>query len=530
VLNDVNRIVIVGGGSAGWMTASFLVKLFPEKDIALIESPEIPIVGVGESTLGGINEFINFLEIEEKDFIPHTDASYKLSIKFTDFYEKDYGSFHYPFGSPYLENSDHGLRDWMFKKAIYPETPVEDFVKSYFPASALFDNNKYSDNSDGAFDNFDPRLSVAYHFDAVKFGLWLKENYCLPRGVRHILSEVTEVFVNEDGVERLVLSNGEEEFADLFVDCTGFKSLLLGEALKEPFISFANLIPNNKAWATKIPYIDKEKELEGFTNSTAHNNGWVWNIPLWSRLGAGYVYSDKYITSDEALEEFKEYLKSEKMVVPRTNEQINELEFRPINMRIGMHERTFVKNVVAIGLSAGFIEPLESNGLFSVHTFLFSLGQALLRGRVNQWAVDNYNNHTYNIFKVLAEFIALHYSLSVRQDTEYWKDVTERSYLKDLQSPERFSEFINVSNSKNNIGEGLSNIAGSTYVTVGMNYPIMDKISQKIGEIQDNIDHKVFVDQSSKKLENNKARWLLASKKCPSLYQYLKNNFYNDRT
>jgi tryptophan halogenase len=216
------------------------------------------------------------------------------------------------------------------------------------------------------------------------------------------------------------------------------------------------------------------------------------------------------------------------MVVPRTQQQIDELEFKPIEMRIGIHERTFVKNVVAIGLSAGFIEPLESNGLFSVHTFLFSLGQALLNGRVNQWYVDNYNNHTYNIFRVLGEFIALHYSLSIRQDTEYWRDVTERTYLKELIDPNRFSEFINVANAKNNIGEGLSIMAGSTYVTAGMNYPIMDSIAQRIGEIQDNISHKEYVDQVSKTLDHNKARWTLAAKKCPTLYEYLKKNIHYD--
>ena len=528
MLNNVNNITIVGGGSAGWMTAAFLIKLFPEKEIRLVESPDIPILGVGESTLGGINEFMYFLGIEEKDFMPETDASYKLSIKFTDFYEKDAGSFHYPFGLPYLENSVNGLRDWMFKKALYPEIPNHDFVRSYFPASALFDNNKYSDNSDGSFDNFEPRFSVAYHFDAVKFGLWLKEKYCIPRGVKHILADVVETPVNSEGIEKLVLSNGEELTADLFIDCTGFKSLLLGEALKEPFTSFSDLIPNNRAWATRLPYVDKERELEGFTNSTAYNNGWVWNIPLWSRLGTGYVYSDKYIAPEEALEEFKQYLKSDKMVVPRTDEQINELEFRPIQMRIGMHERTFVKNVVAIGLSAGFIEPLESNGLFSVHTFLFSLGQALLRGRVNQWAIDSYNNHTYNIFRVLGEFISLHYSLSVRQDTQYWRDVTERSYLQELIDPNRFSEFVNVANAKNNIGDGLPLLSGSIYVTAGMNYPIMDSIAQRIGEIQDGVSHEGFAEKTYKNLENNKIRWALAAKKSPTLYEYLRDNIHQN--
>jgi tryptophan halogenase len=184
------------------------------------------------------------------------------------------------------------------------EIPVEDFALSYFPAAALYETNKFSENLYGLFDNFNPKTDVAFHFDATKFGQWLKNNYSIPRGVKHVSATVVDVVVNEQGVDYLVLDNGEKVTSDLFVDATGWKSLLLGGALNVPFESYSDLLPNNKAWATRIPYINKEQELEPFTNCTALGNGWVWNIPLWSRIGTGYVFSDKFVTEQDALEEF----------------------------------------------------------------------------------------------------------------------------------------------------------------------------------------------------------------------------------
>ena len=345
----INEIVIVGGGSSGWMTAATLIKAFPNKKITLIESKDVPTVGVGESTLGFIRRWTRFIELDEDDFFKYTDASYKLSIKFTDFYKKDSGGFHYPFGRTVMDAGRNGYDDWFLKKYIYPDTPVDDFVRSLFPGAALFENNKFSTNPYGELDNFNIQTDVAYHFDAAKFGMWLRDRYCLPKGVARIEATVEDIKTNDSGIQYLVLDNGSLVSADLFIDCTGFKSLLLGQALNEPFDSYSELLPNNSAWATQIQYKDKERELEGFTNCTAIENGWCWNIPLWSRLGSGYVYSDTFVSDEDALVQFKKYLMSNKMIVPRTQKEIDELSFKNIKMRVGIHNRTFVKNVVAIG-------------------------------------------------------------------------------------------------------------------------------------------------------------------------------------
>ena len=526
-----DKIVIVGGGSAGWMTASTLVKAFPDKDITVIESKDVPIVGVGESTIGGIRTWTRFIGLDETSFFAATDASLKLSIKFTDFYRKDFGSFHYPFGEPLVDTNRNSLTDWHFKKHFHPETPVEDFANCLFPSSALYNNNKFSMNLNGEFDTFDTNDWVAYHFDATKFGAWLRDEYCKPNGVTHVVSTVVDIETDFNGITKLILENGLEITADLFVDCTGFKSLLLAETLKEPFESLSHILPNNRAWATRVPYKEKEKELEGYTNCTAIANGWCWNIPLWSRLGTGYVYSDKYVTPDDAKEEFKQYLMSDKMVIPRTREEVDALEYKSISMRIGIHERTFVKNVVAIGLSAGFIEPLESNGLFSVHEFLFKLVDILQRGSINQFDRDMYNVSVRTLFDNFSKFVALHYALSHRDDSPYWVDLSNREFTDKAGDP--YTPYVSRSDAYYNLiwrymeewGHTVS-AAGIPYIATGMQLFMMNeaRIKSMTYRFKRNFEEEVKTVDAI--WDTRKAKWAKNAEKAPTLYAYLKQNFY----
>jgi tryptophan halogenase len=523
-----HKVVIVGGGSAGWMTAATLIKAFPEKDISVIESKNIPTVGVGESTIGGIRTWAKYIGLNESDFFPQTDASFKLSIKFTDFYKKNSGSFHYPFGKPLQISEENPFFEWHLKKYFYPDTETEDFVRCLFPAAALFENNKFSLNRNGEFDNFNPDNDIAYHFDATKFGAWLKNNYCLPRGVKHIESTVVKINCDENGISNLILESDEIISADLFIDCTGFKSILLAGALEEEFDSFSDMLPNNKAWATRIEYKDKEKELEGFTNCTALGNGWVWNIPLWSRLGTGYVYSDKFISPEEAKEEFKNYLTSDKMVVPRTREEVDALEFKDISMRVGIHKRTFVKNVVAIGLSAGFIEPLESNGLFSVHEFLFKLIDILQRGEINEFDRYMYNTSTRELFDTFSRFVALHYSLSHRTDTEYWRAISKKDFAGALPYPvnETTDAFYNMHWRYMSEWGHPSGPAGITYIATGLNINMLNdarimNLSSRYG-----VNLKDITDRAANTWEAKKNKWKVSAEKSESLNSFLRNNFY----
>ena len=248
-----NKIVIVGGGSAGWMTAATLIKVFPDKDITLVESANTPTVGVGESTLGQINSWMGLIGIKDEEFMAATDATYKLSIRFDEFYKKGAGHFHYPFGNPDFNGTHFNFNDWWFKKQLYPETQYHDFAEKYFPAITLINNNKITDKLN-QLKGWNFQTDTAYHFDATKFGLFLKSHHCLNKGVKYVVGDVTDVNVDDNGVKELLLDGSVPMKADLFIDCTGFKSLLLAGALKEPFESYADFLPNNSAWATKIKY------------------------------------------------------------------------------------------------------------------------------------------------------------------------------------------------------------------------------------------------------------------------------------
>jgi flavin-dependent dehydrogenase len=528
---SINSIVIVGGGSAGWMSAATLIKAFPDKKITVIESSSIPTVGVGESTLGQIRNWMNFIGLKEEDFFTSVDASYKTGIKFTDFYKKDYGSFYYPFGSflPYMtDDAVAGLNTWLAKKHYYPETPVEDYCRTWIPNTYALESNKYSDNSDRRLDPYRPEIHTAYHFDAAKFGSYLRDNFCIPKGVTVVDAQVLDAVLSEDGIEILSLDNGKTLTADLFVDCTGWKSLLLGGYLKEPFNSYEDMLPNNRAWATRIQYKDKEKELEVSTNCTAIENGWCWNIPLWSRLGAGYVYSDKFVDSEEAKEEFKKYLMSDKMSVPRTREEVDSLEYKDINMRIGIHNRVWVKNVVAIGLSAGFIEPLESNGLFTVHEFLLKLVKSLGREVTTQFDIDTFNYAVSEVYEGFAQFVALHYALSVRQDTDYWKNAIQKSHTlngKIEYRPTVSDGFYKLASKKMFAQEHQSS-DGTHCIAAGMNYFVADSVAISAWELHYDSDMKLKIDTFIKNRNMLQVVWKQAAEDSPTLYEYLKEKYY----
>ena len=494
-----NKIIIVGGGSAGWMAAATLISQFPNKNITVIESPNVPTVGVGESTLGQINNWLDLLNIKDEDFMPYTDASYKLSIRFEDFYQKGDGGFHYPFGNV-VENEKLGLKQlWFLKKYLQPKTPITDYANQHYYNMAYVNQNKIDVND----------VTSAYHFDATKFGLWLKDHYCKPRGVNHILEDVNTIETNEDGITSL----NNTHKADMFIDCTGFKSMLLGDTLKEPFNSYNDLLPNNKAWATRVPYKDKENELVSYTNCTAIENGWVWIIPSWERIGTGYVYSDKYVSDEEALNEFKRHL-------DKKGSDYSKSEFKNIKMRVGIHDRLFVKNVCAIGLSAGFIEPLESNGLLSVHEFLINLVKVMKRGNedtISQWDRDSFNMVCKTFFDSFAEFVAMHYSLSHREDTKYWKDISNKSFLKNTIAKNKDFE-LNAS-AKMNDNLIYRNDGGIHCISTGMRYFGVDVL-------KDNSAKSNILMIGLREKEVNK--WNIICKDKPKLLQFLKDNIHND--
>lgn len=517
----INNIVIVGGGSAGWIVAASLITQLKNKNITVIESPNVATVGVGESTVGGIRGWLRMVGIADKDFMKATDASYKIAIKFNNFYKKDSGSWYYPFGTACVQGNLHNKDDWFIKKALYPDIPTDDFVNCYYPQMALVNSNKIiTDSLD--LDNFNFFNDTAFHFDAAKLGIWLREQHCKPKGVKHVAAEVLKITTNHLGIENLLLDNGTIITADLFVDCTGFKSMLLGDALKVPFISYENLLPNNRAWATRINYTDKEKQLNTVTECTALDNGWVWNIPLWSRIGTGYVYSDKHIDPKQAKNDFNNYLISKGF-------NTKHCEFKDIKMRVGIHEKLWEKNVVALGLSAAFIEPLESTGLLTTHEFARTLCSILLRDSYNQWDRDEYNLKCEDEFNYWANFVSMHYALSHRDDSEYWRDVSKKSYVKlsskisNLQTQGLYYQTMY----NKNFNKFFQDDPGINCLAAGMNWNTNDiSYLNTLFPVGTDLKHEFSI--MIKKLDLKKIKWQKAVQHAPTLYNYLKNTYYKD--
>lgn len=412
------NVVIVGGGSSGWMTAATL-SMCKYANVTVIESPNIPTVGVGESTIQGFVEWMNLVDIEPEKMMKDTDAIFKLAIRFENWSYPGSECF-YPFGNHIINRENYDI--WQKRRIFSPELH-KSFADTFFSNMCLIRNNKMMKHS-----QFYKFNCHALHFDAAKFGPWLWENVCKPRNVKRIVANVTNIETDEiQGIKWLDLDDGQRIVADLFVDCTGFKSLLLEQSLKVPFRDYSNVLPNNMAWATHIPYNDKEKEMISFTNCATMKNGWVWHIPLWSKIGSGYVYSNRFTSDAEALDEFKQYLKN----MGRDPET---LEFKNIPMRNGAHEKVWDKNVVAIGLSAGFIEPLESTGLWFTHELAYSLLRVISRGApLGQFDQDVFNKNFEMKWEQAVDFVALHYALSARRDTTYWGNVGATKYKIDPQ-------------------------------------------------------------------------------------------------
>jgi tryptophan halogenase len=522
----INKIVIVGGGTAGWMTAATLIHHLPNKEIYVIESPNIPTVGVGESTIGQINSWMHDLDIKDDDWMPHCDASYKLSIKFTDFYKENSGGFHYPFGNPAVEGTIFGINDWYFKKILFPDTPTSDYAYTYYPATMLSEANKIITNENNEIPSWRFDNDTAYHFDAAKFGAWLRDHYCKPRGVIHVSSEVTSIATNDKGIESLTILDGSQVTADLFIDCTGFKALLIDKALNTPFDSYSHMLPNNSAWATRLPYQDKPKELEPYTNCTAIENGWVWNIPLWSRIGTGYVYSDSFVSDEDALEEFKKYLRNRKPVaVP--DSIIDTLEFKNIKMRVGIHKEIYVKNVCAIGLAAGFIEPLESNGLYTVHEFLTKLTKTLRRESISQWDKDCLNTACRRDFKMFAQFVSLHYALSQRSETAYWQAVNEKQFNTNMITDHvTKSGFEDLMYQRMVTNQYTFDLGGIAPIAAGMGFFPIDESSVKRSMFVNN--HTLLYEtmqNTFNKWDTQKESWQKIIDNAPLLYDFLKEKY-----
>jgi tryptophan halogenase len=399
--------VILGGGTAGWMVAAALANQLPRAStVELVESEEIGIVGVGEATLPHLRFFVESLGIDEADFMKATHATFKLGIAFRDFgrigtaYLHPFGDFARPVnGVPF-----HHL--WLRMRAAGRQGDLFD----YSPANAMAAANRFvPPSTDPA--SLLSRINYAYQFDSTLFGPYLR-TYSVARGVRRTEGRVVGVERHgESGdVAALALADGRRVEGDLFVDCSGFRSLLLGDTLGEAWEDWSPWLPCDRAVA--LPCAAPDGPIEPLTRAIAMKAGWRWRIPLQHRVGNGYVYSSAHIGDDEAAGTILGAIEAAPLAEPRL-----------LRFRAGRRRRSWVKNVVGIGLASGFLEPLESTSLYLVQAAIRELVGLFPIGAVDDWDRDEFNRLIDVEYDRIRDFLILHYHATERDDSSFWNHV-----------------------------------------------------------------------------------------------------------
>jgi hypothetical protein len=413
-------VLIVGGGTAGWMTAAYLVRAFGESvRITLLEAPAIPRIGVGEATVPNLQGvFFDFLGIPEDEWMREVNGAFKTAVKFIDWRKPGPGEtethFYHPFGIlPYVDGV-HLPQYWYhltrgrgqpFDYACFPQVPVMDAGRS----------PKYLDGRTA--------IPHAWHFDAHLVADFLCR-WATERGVVRVLDEVGNVELNERGeIAAVATTGGRRMEADLYVDCTGFRGLLINQALGEPFIDMTGQLLCDSAVAHPVAHDDERFGIEPYTSAIAMKSGWTWKIPMLGRFGSGYVYSSKFATEDEAARDFCALwgLDAEKT-------ELNRIRFRS-----GRNRRAWVKNCVSIGLSSCFLEPLESTGIYFITAAIYQLAKHFPALPIDRGLVDSFNREIEFMFDDTRDFIQAHFALAPRSDTPFWRANKELNLAPEIQ-------------------------------------------------------------------------------------------------
>lgn len=405
--DKLDKIIIVGGGSSGWMSAAYLMKAtnFNVK-VELIESPNIPKIGVGEATLPSIKEqLFDFLEIPEKEWMPKCNATFKMGIKFVNwrFGPQEGGDKYYHiFGEMPLLEGFPLSQVWYDLRRRGLEKPLD---YSCHKSTYLCDNFKSPKYRDG-----NSAVHAAYHFDAALVAEFLKE-WCVERGVSHVQEHLINAELKESGDIDCVVSDRNTRYhADLFIDCSGFRGFLIDQVLNEPKISFSKSLLNDSAVTINLSN-DGSTDIPPYTSATAMTSGWTWNTPLKDRSGNGYVYSSDFQSSEDAENEIRQFLGEKAMDGP----------VRHIKFESGRRVRSWVKNCVSIGLSSSFLEPLESTGIYFIYAALYQLAEHFPSKDMNPALRDKFNDKISYMVDDVRDFIVLHFCTSPREDTPYWK-------------------------------------------------------------------------------------------------------------
>ncbi|WAC47955.1 tryptophan 7-halogenase [Asticcacaulis sp. SL142] len=428
-MNSKRNILIVGGGTAGWLAAAYLAKFFDIGDqqqlnITLLESSDIGIIGVGEGTFPTIRNTLKFLGIDEAQFMRQTSATFKQGIRFADWVKTPHNGQHehyfHPFEAPFYTEGAGLLPYWLLQDEAtrLPFAQAVTFQKRVAEAQRAPKRPHEGD--------FTGPLNYAYHFDSVKLAHVLAER-AKALGVRHLSGTLKGVELDDTGaIDRIMTHEHGSLTADLYIDCTGFHAELIGKALDAPFHSVRQYLFTNRSVTCKIPYDKPDAPIESYTVSTAHEAGWTWDIGLDGMRGIGYVYSSDHATDADAEATLRRYI----------GPKPYELQTRVIPFEPGYRTTQWVKNCVAVGLSGGFMEPLESTGVVMIEVAISMIAELFPHNgpidapaaRFNELMVKRYDN--------IINFLKLHYALSQREEP-FWRDNTDPASV-----PERLRELL----------------------------------------------------------------------------------------
>lgn len=408
---EINRVVIIGGGTAGWLAANHIgSELHNQHDISitLIESPDIPPIGVGEGTVPDIRNTLARFGISESALIKECDATFKQSIKFVNWMDRTrYGDgnfFHHLFDVPNPNDIKPLTQEFLHKRSS--SKTYAEYLSSQHNICELGLAPK-----DITMPEYTGELAYAYHLNAGKFADLLARNAVEKYGVKHLKANVTDVHLGEDGsISSLTTDKYANLKFDFYVDCSGFESLLMSQALKVPFVDVSNTLLIDSALVVQVP-TDIEDAIPPYTIATAHQAGWIWDIALSNRRGVGFVYSSKYMSDGEAETKLDRYLGGNK----------KGLMYRKIPMPVGYREKFWHKNCVALGLAQGFLEPLEATSILLTDFSAKFLVQRFPKNTEQLRSLEQRFNHAMQYsWKRTIDFIKLHYSLSDRTDSDFW--------------------------------------------------------------------------------------------------------------
>ncbi len=475
----IRRVVIAGGGTAGWMAAAALAKSLGTQTyrITLIESDEIGTVGVGEATIPSIKMFNDVLGIDEAVFMRETCATFKLGIAFAGWRTPDSAYFH-PFGSFGLDMDGIPFTHYWLRQrqgGAFPDIGVFNAETEAARARRF----GWPGQAPGA---LVPPINYAYHFDAGLYAAFLRR---MSQGLGVARREGRIVEARQDAesgdIVSLVLADGQEVHGDLFIDCSGFRALLIGETLKAEFEDWSHWLPVNRALA--LPSKLSERPVP-YTRSTAREAGWQWRIPLQHRTGNGYVFCDAYCSEDEAAATLTGNLDGDALASPR-----------PLKFTTGHRRQYWKNNVVAVGLASGFLEPLESTSIHLIQTSITQLITVFPKAGIHAGVVRAYNAHMDRAYRNIRDFIIAHYKVTAREDTPFWR------YCKHMDVPGTLAERLDIFANQGNAmvrqeelfreSSWFAVLAGQGLVPQGY-HPVADRLSvdqlrQRLTRIQHSV-------------------------------------------